>query len=51
MTPQHEPCVQSAVEEAGSHQARIPAQIAFVPNKEGVDSPGCIFTALSCDRR
>lgn len=36
--------------EAGSHQACIPAQIAFVPNKEHVDSLGCIFTALSCDR-
>lgn len=36
--------------EAGSHQARIPAQIAFVPNKEHVDSLGCIFTALSCDQ-
>ena len=37
--------------EAGSHQPRIPAQITFVPNKERVDSLGCIFTALSCDRR
>lgn len=37
--------------EAGSHQPRIPGQITFVPNKDHVDSLGCIFPVVSCDRR